>query len=98
MCVRVGVLQKYSIIQGKTIAIIEAMKGVKRRGFVNVIFEFNSKSIVDATHYLHIGVFEFSSLICKIKNMLSLFSSFGVKFIKRQTNMVAHKLVRAAIS
>jgi hypothetical protein len=75
MCVRVGVLQKYSIIEGKTIAIIEAMKGVKRRGFVNVIFEFNSKSIVDATHYLHIGVFEFSSLILRCLYFRALGSS-----------------------
>jgi hypothetical protein len=53
---------------------------------------------VDVTYCLHIGVSEFSSLICKIKNLLSLSTNLEVEFIKRQVNMVAHKLARAAIS
>jgi ribonuclease HI len=77
---------------------MEAMKEVKRRGFTNVIFETDSKSVVDATHFLHTGVSKFSSLICMIKNMLSLSTNLEVRFIKRQTNIVAHKLTRATIS
>jgi hypothetical protein len=58
---------------------MEAMKEVKRRGF-NVIFETDSKSVVDATHCLHTGGSKFSSLICKIKNILSLSTNLEVKF------------------
>jgi hypothetical protein len=89
---------KFSIIEGEAIALMVTMKEVKRRGFANVIFETDSKSVVDVTHCLHTGVSEFSSLICKIKNMLSLSTNLEVKFIKQQVNMVAHKLARAAIS
>jgi hypothetical protein len=35
--------------------------------------------------------------VCNIRNVLALNPNFVVKFIKRQTNMVAHKLARAAI-
>ncbi|GAU47116.1 hypothetical protein TSUD_98930 [Trifolium subterraneum] len=74
---------RFSIIEGEAIALMEAMKEVKSRGFANVIFETNSKNVVDATHCLHTGVSEFSSLICEIKNILSLSTNFEVKFIKR---------------
>jgi hypothetical protein len=54
--------------------------------------------IVDAIHRLHGGSSEFSLLICHINNMLLSNPNFKVKFIKRQANMVAHTLARAAIS
>jgi hypothetical protein len=60
--------------------------------------ETDSKIVADAIHSLHIGVSEFSSIICKIKNIMSFHSNFVVEFIKQQANMVAHTLARAAIS
>jgi hypothetical protein len=53
---------------------------------------------VDAIHKLGVGNSEFSSLICNINNILLSNPNFVVKFIKRQANMVAHSLVRVAIS
>ncbi|GAU38425.1 hypothetical protein TSUD_396050 [Trifolium subterraneum] len=89
---------KCSIIEGETIALLEAMKEMARRGFIYVIFETDSKRVVEATQRPHNGVSEFSSIICNIQNILSLNSNFNMKFVKRQANMVAHKLARAAIS
>jgi hypothetical protein len=43
-------------------------------------------------------VSEFSSIISKIKCMLSMRNDFEVKSIRRQANMVAHTLARAAVS
>jgi hypothetical protein len=53
---------------------------------------------MDAIHALCGGTSEFISLICHIQNVLLCSSNFMVKFIKRQANIVAHTLVRAAIT
>jgi hypothetical protein len=63
-----------------------------------VIFESDSKSVVDAIHHLRGGNSKFSLLICHINNLLLSSPNFTVKFIKRQTNIVAHTLTRAVIS
>jgi hypothetical protein len=47
---------------------------------------------------MHVSVLELSSIIYKLKCILSLYSDFKVKFIKRQANMIAHIIVRGAIS
>jgi ribonuclease HI len=88
----------FSIVEGESIAILEAMKVIEQRGISNVIFETDSKSTVDAIQALRGGTSEFSSLICHIQNVLLCNPNFMVKFIKRQTNMVAHTLARAAIA
>jgi deoxyxylulose-5-phosphate synthase len=71
---------------------------MEQQGISHVIFETDSKSVVDAIHHLHGGSFEFSFLISCINNILSCNPNFMVKFIKRQANIVAHTLARAAIS
>jgi ribonuclease HI len=88
----------YSIIEGEAIALLEAMKSMEQRRISNVIFETDSKSVVDAIHYSHGGNSEFSLLVYHINNLLSFCQNFVVKFVKRQANMVAHTLARAAIS
>ncbi|MCH82815.1 RNA-directed DNA polymerase (Reverse transcriptase), partial [Trifolium medium] len=89
---------KYTILEGESMALLEAMKQMELRGMNNVIFETDSKSVVDAIHNLRAGTSEFSSIICKIQHIMMLNPNFVVKFIKRQANMVAHTLARAAIS
>jgi ribonuclease HI len=86
-----------SIMEGESIASPEAMKVVTHGGFSNVVFETDSKSTVDAIHTLRGGTSEFSSIIFQIQNMLLCNPNFMMEFIKRQTNMVAHTLARAAI-
>ncbi|CAJ2642321.1 unnamed protein product [Trifolium pratense] len=87
-----------SVIEGESIALLEALKSLSQRGISHVIFETDSKSVVDATQHLHGGSSEFSFLICQINNLLSCNPNFMVKFIKRQANNVAHTLARAALS
>jgi hypothetical protein len=55
-------------------------------------------NIVDAIQRLSIDIYEFSSLICMIKNIMSLHLSLQVKFIKRQANMVVHTFAKVTIS
>jgi ribonuclease HI len=88
----------YSVIEGEATALLEAMKELKQRRISNVIFETDAKSVVDAIQFLHGGNSEFSLLVAHINNFLCSDQNFVVKFIKRQANMVAHSLARAAIS
>ncbi|XP_045810309.1 uncharacterized protein LOC123904725 [Trifolium pratense] len=87
-----------SINEGEAIAMLEAIKELHQRGYTNVTFETDSLNVVNTIYNMHSGVSEFSSIVCKIKCMLSNRCDFEVKSIKRQTNMVVHTLARAAIS
>jgi ribonuclease HI len=85
-------------VEGESIALLEALKVMEQKGYAHVIFETDFKCVVDAIHHLRNGSSEFSFLISNTNNILSCNQNFMVKFIKRQANMVAHTLARAAIS
>jgi ribonuclease HI len=85
-------------LEGEAIAIKEAMSELMQRGLSCVIFESDSKIVVDAISSRHVGISEFSVLISDIKSLLEANPNFEVKFVKRQANMVAHSLARAAYS
>jgi ribonuclease HI len=87
-----------SIVEGESLALIEALKVMEQRGYSHVVFETDSKSVVDAIHHFRAGSSEFSFHVNNIHNFLSCNPNFMVKFIKRQANMVAHTLARAVIS
>jgi hypothetical protein len=87
-----------SIMEGESIAILEALHELQQQGFSHVIIESDSQTVVDAIRHSPGGSSEFSSIISQINNILSCNPNFMVKFIKRQANMVAHSLARAAIS
>jgi ribonuclease HI len=89
---------KLTAIEGEAKALLEALKKMQQQGLSHVIFETDCKGVVDAIHNIRGGVSEFSSIICRIKNILLVNPNFVVKFIKRQANMVAHTLAKAASS
>jgi ribonuclease HI len=84
--------------EGEALALLEAIKELQQRGFTNVIFETDAYIIVGAIRRRNTGVSEFSSIINKIKCLLSLYSGFEVKPIRRQANRIAHTIARAALS
>jgi ribonuclease HI len=87
-----------SIIEGESLALLEALLALQQQGLTHVIIESDSKSVVDAIQHVRGGSSEFSLIISQINNILFCNPNFVVKFIKRQANMVAHTLARAAIS
>jgi ribonuclease HI len=87
-----------TIVEGESIALIKALHAMEQQGTSHVIFESDSKSVVDAISHLRGGSSEFSILISLINNYLYRNPNFVVKFIKRQANMIAHTLARAVIS
>jgi ribonuclease HI len=86
-----------SVVEGEALALLQAMKEMELRGITQVIFETDSKNVVDAIHALNNGNSKFSSIIHNINNALLLNSNFVVKFVKRQANTVVHSLARAAV-
>jgi ribonuclease HI len=73
------------------------MREASSRGWSNIIFESDSKVVVDAIKAISPGRSELCSIIYEIKTLLQNNLNFEVKFTKRQANMVAHTLARAAI-
>ncbi|GAU26279.1 hypothetical protein TSUD_224710 [Trifolium subterraneum] len=89
---------KLTIVEGEAMAILEAMREAISRRWFNIVFESDSKVVVDAIHANHQGVSELSSIIASIRLLLQCNQNFEIKFTKRQANMAAHTLARAAIS
>ncbi|KAK2442300.1 hypothetical protein QL285_013507 [Trifolium repens] len=87
-----------SVLEGEAMALVEAMEEVIQRGLHYVIFESDSKLVVDAISSRQSSVSEFSLLISHIQSLLSLHNYFEVKYVSRQANKVAHYLARAAFS
>jgi hypothetical protein len=71
---------KFSV--GEALALLEAMIVMEHDRATQVIFETDSKCVVDAIYNLHSGTSEFSAIICNIKRILSSNPNFVVKFIK----------------
>jgi ribonuclease HI len=81
----------------EALALLEVMKELQQRGFNDVIFGIDAQKIVYAIRHRNTGVSEFSSIINKIKCMVSLNLGFELKFIRRQANMIAHTIAKAVI-
>jgi hypothetical protein len=62
--------------EGEALALFEAMTTLQLRGYNNVIFETDAQNIVGAIRSRKQGVSEFSTIINKIKCLLSLFPGF----------------------
>jgi ribonuclease HI len=77
---------------------LSVLEEVIQRGIYFVIFESDSKLVVDTISSRQAGVSEFSILISHIQYLLRMNNYFEVKYVKRQANKVAHSLARAAFS
>jgi ribonuclease HI len=69
-------------LEGEAMALIEAMEEVLHRGYSFVIFESDSKLVVDAISSRQAGVSEFSILISRIQSLLRMNNYFEVKYVK----------------
>jgi ribonuclease HI len=87
-----------SVIEGEAMALLTALRELEEQGFSQVIIETDSQSLVTVIPHIHVGNSEFSAIVCQIKNTMLLNPNFKVRFVKRQANIVAHSLARAAIS
>jgi ribonuclease HI len=88
----------FTVPEGEALAILEAMRVASSRGWTNIIFESDSKVVIDAIKTVSQGRSELCSILFEIKALLLSNTNFEVKFSRRQANMAAHTLARAAIS
>lgn len=64
-----------------------------------VIFELDSKLVVDSMHSMCGDITEFGAIISSWKDLLSSFCrNYHVEFTRGQANMVAHTLAKVVIS
>ncbi|GAU47873.1 hypothetical protein TSUD_404450, partial [Trifolium subterraneum] len=87
-----------SSVEGEAWALLLAMEEARHRGLNRVQFESDSKVLVEAIHMKRRGNSEFLSIVHDILSLMSSFINFEVKFLRRQANLVAHTLARAANS
>ncbi|GAU34295.1 hypothetical protein TSUD_20010 [Trifolium subterraneum] len=87
-----------SSVEGETWALLLAMEEARHRGLNRVQFESDSKVLIEVIHMKRRGNSEFLSIVHDILSLMSSFINFEVKFVRRQANLVAHILARAANS
>jgi ribonuclease HI len=87
----------HTIPEAEALVLLEAMKVAGTMNWQHITFESDSQLVVRAIHAANYnGASIFSIIISNIKNLLLLNPNFEVKFVKRQVNLVAHQLARAA--
>ncbi|XP_058783590.1 uncharacterized protein LOC131658296 [Vicia villosa] len=87
-----------SILEVEALVLKEAIHGVINQHLDYVLFESDSQLVVQSLRSNAHGTSEFNLIISSIKLLLLDFPHFEVKFVKRQANLVAHTLVKAASS
>ncbi|GAU48920.1 hypothetical protein TSUD_301750 [Trifolium subterraneum] len=87
-----------SSVEGEAWALLLAMEEARHRGLNRVQFESDSKVLIEAIHMKRRGNSEFLSIVHDILSLMSSFINFDFKFVRRQANLVAHTLARAANS
>ncbi|KAJ8623633.1 hypothetical protein MRB53_032163 [Persea americana] len=74
----------------------EVLSWVLALGINKVIFELDSKLVVDAVLANVLDMSEFGIIISNCVSLVNLAHGFSVQFVKRQANGVAHALARAS--
>lgn len=77
---------------------MKSMKWVQQMGISSMTFLGDSQVLVAAIYGRNEGQSEFNFIVNSIRCLLNLHCNFEVKFIRREANMVAHSLTRAANS
>ncbi|KAK2360575.1 hypothetical protein QL285_085828 [Trifolium repens] len=77
-------------------ALLQAVKEARHKGFDRVQFESDSQVLVEAIRTKRQGNSEFLSIVNEIILIMLPCANFEVKFVRRQVNSVAHTLARAA--
>lgn len=86
-----------SVKEGEAFALLVAIQWIKDIGLQYVIFESDSKSVVDNIHSSLLYVDEYGSLITHCKSLLLSLPYCKVQFASRSVNTDAHQLARNSI-
>jgi len=82
---------------GESLGLLSAIRWLKDLHINNVVFESDSKRVVDSFHSNRKDEYDFGAIIRECRNSFSsFFTNSQVEFIRRQANEVTHSLARAA--
>lgn len=84
------------VAEGEAMSFLEALSWVRNLGFQKVVFELDSKCVVDATGSGVHGMTELDMIIAKCKQIMAGNPEFKVRFTRRKANDVAHAVARNA--
>jgi len=84
--------------EAEALGLLEAIKLVVAHGYQTVTFESDCRFVVNAVNTSQVPLNEVGNIISSCRELLSFQSHFSVKFVRRQTNEVAHSIARASLS
>jgi len=87
-----------TVLEGEAVVLLETLHFADSNRWDRVVFKSNSSTLVQAISSLGHGDSEFYVIVSSTIYQLSLHSNFEMKLVRRQANMVAHTLTRAACS
>jgi len=87
-----------TVLEAKSIALLESIKTSISNGMHTVLFETDCKSLIDALTSPAVHISEFGNLVSQCRRRLSSNPNYVVSFVKRQANRVAHTITRASLS
>ena len=86
------------VLEREAVALLDAIHFADVNTWDQAIFESDSATLVQTLSSSGHGDSKFYAIVSSIIYQFSFHSNFKVKFVKRQVNMVAHTLTRAACS
>ncbi|XP_024630723.1 uncharacterized protein [Medicago truncatula] len=91
-------LSSATILEAETIALVESLKMATTNGMHEVLFETDSRTLVDVIKSNATPQNEFGDLIIQCRSFLNSNPDFVVSYIRRQANKVAHNIAIASLS
>lgn len=88
--------QFFPIAEREALGSLRALNWLLENHFCRVIFEMDSKLVVDKVYSMTQDFFELSVIIQECAYIFSLNPNYLIQFIKRQTNFVTHSIARVA--
>ncbi|XVF75961.1 hypothetical protein PTKIN_Ptkin13bG0229200 [Pterospermum kingtungense] len=90
----VSLVGLHEVKECEALALLEALRWVQGLVMEKVIFETDSRIVVDAVTSKKEDLTEFGSIIDQCRSILSFHNTFMVKFVRRRANVVAHSMAQ----
>lgn len=83
-----------SVHEGEGIGLLYAIQWLRNVGVSSAIIELDCKMVIDGLDNRISNKTEFGVVLNDCRNLLNCYSNYQVRFVKRQTNLVAHVLAK----
>jgi ribonuclease HI len=84
--------------EAEALGLLEAIKFSIDSGMNLVIFESDSKIVIDVVNSDSVPQNELGDIVHRCKDLLATHNGYVVRHVRRQANKVAHTIARAALS